>query len=374
VLNRRLKNHRFQEQLLSPRTLTFLPNGSVFFRCLRAQWSKEDTNELRPEETTWKPDYLYSALGGEMSTVASFDALVLSYSERTLSFQADAQRAFHGFESLLQEEFACEFVQSMPTSAFDLFVLFTGHFNTLTRRKEFPSWSWLGWIGKVNQQNRALLVRLDDCREWLTERTWIVWYHRTAKGEWKDVWTEEDAVKVPKTKRHVTYGPRRGFNNKYCPTVDVSNTIPDRNFPLLERVPKDITTLHFWSLSVFLKISAIVTAPLGNHVGERGTIIDADGKFCGSIHLDDFCISKDRNFDKPREFIVLSEACDAMGGSAIENREIPDKSRWDLYWVMLIVREGENAPAERRGIGQIYQDAVRRALTPGPVWKEFVLG
>ncbi|KAF1829586.1 hypothetical protein BDW02DRAFT_573838 [Decorospora gaudefroyi] len=52
-----------------------------------------------------------------------------------------------------------------------------------------------------------------------------------------------------------------------------------------------------------------------------------------------------------------------MGGSAIENREV----RWDLYWVMLIERKGGNEPVERIGIGQLYQAAVGRAFTPGPV-------
>ncbi len=363
---------RFQEQLLSQRTLVFLPNGSVFFRCLRAQWSEEDTNELRPEDATWEPDYLYAALDGQYPATSCFDSLVMHYSKRTMSFQADAQRAFKGLESLLQKDFACEFVQSMPRCAFDLFILFTGHFNVLKRRKEFPSWSWLGWIGAVKLENRQFLVNLDECRDWLAGRTWIVWYYYTEEGVLQEILPDDEAKRIPRTRRHVTYESRKHFDKKHCPELDTDETIPTRQPPNSPAFPSNITTLQFWTVSVFLKISGVTPSPLGVGICERGTIVDADDKFCGSVHLDGSFITKEQ-YGQPLEFILLSEACDAMGGSAIENREIMDKTRWDLYWVMLIERSGENVPVERRGIGQIYQDAIGRALAPGPTWKEIML-
>ena len=290
-----------------------------------------------------------------------------------MSFQSDAQRAFKGLETVLKKDFGCEFVQSIPCCAFDLFLLFTGHFNIMKRRKEFPSWTWLGWTGTVRVDNRELLMMLDDCREWLTERTWIIWYYSTPENELKPILSDEESLKLVNTGRHVTYGSRQKFDNKHCPTLDVSNTVPMRRSKREQTDPRRIGTLHFWTLSVLLKISGITRSPHGDDVGARGTIVNANGDFCGSVHLDGDVPTADR-LDQPMEFIVLSEACSAMGGSEIENREIMDKSRWDLYWVMLIERRSEDSQAERRGIGQVYQTAVGKALAPSPTWREISLG
>jgi hypothetical protein len=96
----------------------------------------------------------------------------------------------------------------------------------------------------------------------------------------------------------------------------------------------------------------MISLPHGKDVCELGTIVDEHGKFCGSIHLYNTFITE--SLDDPREFIILSEACDTMGGSAIENRMVPDKSKWDIYWVMLVKWDEPVIMAERRGIGQIF--------------------
>ncbi|KAF2491306.1 hypothetical protein BU16DRAFT_620906 [Lophium mytilinum] len=299
----------FQELLLSQRTLTFLPTGSIFFRCLRAQWSEEDTNELRPEETTWEPDHLYSALDENYTTLAFFDAIVVHYTKCTLSFQADGHRALYGLENLIQRDFGCAFLQ---------------------------------------------------------KRTWIRWYYRTPEGGLKQVLSNEDTVEVPFTRPHATYGVQRGFDNKHCPDIDVSSTLPIKSAPI--NLDKD-RIIQFWTRSLTLSISAVISSPHGPDVCSRGTIVDATGNFCGSVHFADNFIKEAREC----EFIVLSEACDAMAGSAIEHRMVPDKSRWDMYWVMLITWDAAGTYAERRGTGQIFQKAAQTSLAPGPVWKEIVL-
>lgn len=43
-----------------------------------------------------------------------------------------------------------------------------------------------------------------------------------------------------------------------------------------------------------------------------------------------------------------------------------------LYWVMLIA--WEDGDAERKSLGQIFQNALAASNDPGPVWKEVILG
>jgi hypothetical protein len=93
----------------------------------------------------------------------------------------------------------------------------------------------------------------------------------------------------------------------------------------------------------------------------------------GSVHLDDDFVDPE-NLNDLFEFILLSECNDTMSGSALaDERGYVCSKKWDLYWIMLLKWDESGTVAERRGLGQVYQDAITTAFEPGPFWKEIIL-
>ncbi|KAK5657236.1 hypothetical protein OQA88_3295 [Cercophora sp. LCS_1] len=353
----------FQEQLLANRTVVFTPDGGIHWRCLNSVWSEDTNDDDRPRTTTFEPDYLYMALSGSYPVALAYDALVLHYTDRSLTDQADALNAFAGMQKLLEMQFGAPFLQGIPPSAFDFFILFTGHWRVLKRRKEFPSWSWAGWIGKARIDQRGELQKREELMEWLEKRTWIRWYTVKETGERDEIWKPSSTL----AGKSVFYGTRCLFDNRHCPDVKADEFLPSVN----PKIPPSITTLRFWTLSVHFKVSVIVVAPDGKDVGERADLVDKDGKLVGSVHLDDHFLAADK-LEDPFELIVLSETKETQGGSALVDERGYLGDIWDLYWVMLLTRD-ETGVAERRGLGQIYQKAVSSSFEPGPQWKEIAL-
>ncbi|RYP78001.1 hypothetical protein DL769_003273 [Monosporascus sp. CRB-8-3] len=314
----------FQEQLLSKRTIIFTPDGSIYFRCLHSVWSEDNNDDARPSVVTFEPDYPYLAFEQNVPAALAYDSLVLHYTERSLTNQSDALNAFAGLQKLLESRFDGPFFEGIPSCALDFFILFTGHFVTLKRRPEFPSWSWAGWIGKVKLDQRQLLFNPQELAEWLEKRTWIRWYKI---NEWDR--------------------PRAIWNPVSRPT---HANCKSRNDPVVER-------------------ECISDGP---EVFERGDLIDRNGKLVGSIHLDDHFVKPDK-LSLPFELIILSEAKETQGGCALVDERGYFSENWDLYWIMLLKWDEDTGVAERRGLGQVYQEAVATSFEPGPAWKEITL-
>ncbi|KAK0705595.1 heterokaryon incompatibility protein-domain-containing protein [Lasiosphaeris hirsuta] len=366
----------FQEQLLANRTVIFTPDSSIYFRCLHSVWSEDTNDDSRPSVTTFEPDYLYMALGGSFPAALCYDALVLHYTDRSLTDQSDVLNAFAGMQKLLEKQLGTLFIQGIPPSAFDFFILFTGHWVVLKRRQGFPSWSWAGWVGKVRTDQREELQRADELVEWLDKRTWIRWYTVSEKGpgetEATEIWKLPSPVSGPKAA--VSYTTRRPFDNRHCPDVKAHSVLPSTS----SLIPPSVTTLRFWTLSVYFKIRQIIVAPNGPEVAERGDLVDKNGKLVGSVHLDDHFLAQQQaassvgELAEPLEFIVLSEAKETQGGCALSDERGYLARTWDLYWVMLLTWN-DGGVAERRGLGQVYQEAAAASFAPGPQWKEFAL-
>jgi hypothetical protein len=83
----------------------------------------------------------------------SYAIMVSEYSQRKLSFQTDAERAFLSVLSYLSGELGCEMIYGMPDTEFDAALLWSPIGPSIRRLDEhtgrplFPSWSWLGWQG-----------------------------------------------------------------------------------------------------------------------------------------------------------------------------------------------------------------------------------
>ncbi|KLU90329.1 hypothetical protein MAPG_09292 [Magnaporthiopsis poae ATCC 64411] len=70
------------------------------------------------------------------------------YTGRRLTYQQDALEAFGGIASFLSRAVATSFLWGMPLRFFEQALLFQPGSKSrapLTRRRQFPSWSWVGW-------------------------------------------------------------------------------------------------------------------------------------------------------------------------------------------------------------------------------------
>ncbi|MCJ1478413.1 hypothetical protein MMC13_007093 [Lambiella insularis] len=364
-----------QEQLLANRTLIFTPNGGVYFRCLRAVWSLDTIDDEYPHITTFQPDSLYLALSEQGPAAFSYNTLVMEVTKRDLTNQSDALSVFSGFEKGLAHRMSCSFLAGLPTAAFDFYILFEGHFVTLERRDWFPSWTWAGWKGCTILYMLYISNDPQDLKAWLNTRTWIVWYKRE-RGQPPSLIGRSEGTTTSAAVTDDSYHETKAqFHNRHCSHIDTFKREATRSSLPDGLYPPDRQLLQFWTLSVHLLISHIDSPNGERHVRERGTIVDRDNEFCGSVRLDGYFITKD-DIDKPFEFILLSECKDSMPGSELADREglYTIRREWDLYWVMLLQRDADGGVAERRGLGQIFQRAVGTSVAPGPCWKEIILG
>ena len=142
------------------------------------------------------------------------------YTGRKLTKPQDVLTAFEGTSWLLQQHLNAPLFYGLPSSHFDLALLWMP-LTMLNRRKQkrarhlgsglcsqdelgvcnckldaedyggkdFPSWSWCGWIGgKAGYQLDMIEGCLLNVRDWLKNHTWILWYVRDLEGNLRPLW------------------------------------------------------------------------------------------------------------------------------------------------------------------------------------------
>ena len=75
--------------------------------------------------------------------------LVHGYNSRNLTFESDALDAFTAATSAMSRNFQGGFFWGIPVLLFDIGLLWSRS-SPPKRRKDFPSWSWVGWSGGVD--------------------------------------------------------------------------------------------------------------------------------------------------------------------------------------------------------------------------------
>lgn len=141
----------FQERAISRRTLVFTEN-TVYWQCRNATWYEQLAAE--PEgmalRVKWRNDGWpsYSVTIDPWPTLERYFKLVEGYNHRNLTFESDAVHGFKAITTALTKSFPGGFYFGLPVFLFDLAMMWTGN-SPLSRRNDFPSWSWLGWNGEV---------------------------------------------------------------------------------------------------------------------------------------------------------------------------------------------------------------------------------
>lgn len=397
---------RFQESLLARRALYFV-DDKVFFRCREAEYTESCIDH--PAYSTSISDPAPLSLTGESDPYASRELRTLrhlgdvlwKYSQRVLSHDGDAQRALAGINRRFSANLGYEFVEGLPSAAFDAFILFKPYGDlkgtSLRRRLDFPSYSWTGWrgsldCGHVHSHETQYSLR---CIGWLTKHTWIVWYKRGVCGPATLVWdpkahaelllrtitwdvnidtwelTDTERGKEKRGEAYDGYIEREPVRPTVSLGIEILPTTPTPGLQL--GIPSGIAyqVLQFWTVSAFFRLGTI------DVFEATATLLGKDNVLCGRIFLDNFEDSSAFfQSSRPFEVILLSRTylplC--MRGDWEFTKIVGklDLGTTTFYTVMLLSRE-RGAIAERRGIGSIYQTALSQSLGPGPTWKEILL-
>ncbi|KAK6208570.1 hypothetical protein QIS74_12088 [Colletotrichum tabaci] len=200
----------FQERLLSRRCLIFT-NGRVYFQCRSTGMSEDIFGDKRGAgwslDLVDAPLQMFRQLGSRSIWV--YMKCVELYTERKLTQAKDIQAAFSGMANLMEERMRAPFVHGLPSSHFDLALLWEPIHSSKRRVlketpenasiPDFPSWSWTGWVGEVKYKEDLVSGVLDGVSDWLDTRTWIEWWVRDGHGDLRPLWdyrmSEEDTSK-----------------------------------------------------------------------------------------------------------------------------------------------------------------------------------
>lgn len=194
----------FQEALFSRRMLVF--NGLVSWVCSLTQYFEEI--ELPP---TWA-DYAQSTglraafLSGaerlrremfswnDLPNLHCWRELVVMYQRRYMTYDSDVLNAFAGVTSVLRPGFPGGFFYGLPEMFFDLALLWQprsfpkgkGSQKSNERNLNFPSWSWTGWKGEIDDRfwrkcfNHIFLLS-GMTEDYIEIAPLVKWYKRCSK-------------------------------------------------------------------------------------------------------------------------------------------------------------------------------------------------
>jgi hypothetical protein len=346
---------RFQEHLLSRRTLYFV-DDQVIFRCRRSEWLETCIDKPNPRINLGMGASLLPRIVRMEFPIIDYSLLLMYYTERSLTNQSDVDRAMAGLARRFATTIGYKPFQGLPSGAFDGFVLFAG--KNLYRRRGFPSYSWVGWVGRIDYELPH------DLEPWLNQKTWIIWFKRSPTGAINLVWdaASDEAYNLKQNSELTGYAHRSTFQ---CPTglrLATTRTTPTNGLDPSTRVlPYHI--LQFWTLVGFYRLSDV------NVFNPSGKLLDRHGSTCGGVLLDGFEQTTFFDSEQPLEVVVLSES--SLGIPALQY--MPQNAGSGSDFFNIIVVEWSEGVAERRGIGTIRKDAIMHSYAPGPAWKEILL-
>ncbi|KAF2270472.1 HET-domain-containing protein [Lojkania enalia] len=418
----------FQERLLSKRCLIFT-NDRIYFQCRSAAMSEDIIAEQRTH--SWSLELVHSPLKllDELDSrgFRVYMTCVELYAKRTLGRPKDILAAFRGLTNLLGDRMGSPFLFGLPSSHFDLALLWqptgpTRIREPLDKMNEqkvrdygeiiFPTWSWCGWeLVEDGTTNCYTGPSIKDCLEnvhqFLMEHTWIKWYIRDGHGTLRPVWDGSQATK----RLQKVHSQWQGYRDQRSPTKDcyydsygrpipeeiynknnesLKRTMPEYPFCVNIADPKashdsqlpDQRYLQFCTWSALLRLlpqdrmnqsdARPDTAPCLR----RYDIADYTGDWCGTILLDSkWGDTHVKESGTEHEFIAIS---DAKNFTREEKKmwtfyipQTDEHSEWDLFFVLLL--ETRLGISRRVGLGKVFKEAFNNSCGPGKTWKEFIL-
>ncbi|KAF7510751.1 hypothetical protein GJ744_006117 [Endocarpon pusillum] len=408
----------FQEQLLSRRTVVFV-NKQVYFCCRQRIWSEDTCTDKFPDDRLmyeWRVNAISCLAVGFSSNgdleddeepLTLLTNMLEYYGMRELTYERDAINAISGVLNVISTNMGSEFLQGIPVVALDYMVLFQIYGDKkitrdktpnagrrARRRRNFPSWSWAGWEALYSWNTHPDVSPTDPTyfNQWLDHRTWIVWYKSIGSDLPKAILKKQPGDKRSRGEIRVCYSrtSQPSLADRFV-MLDTLPTVPAASFAIAPAYSTQ-DLLRFYTVVVILTVSLDIPDripwPLHNEydsnmlhmsdVKPTAAIYDSEGCFSGLLLFD---IAGFVGEDGEYELVLLSDSQNSL----FNRVDLPDPSRlnpfvsyqainsdWRLYWVLLLTwNEGV---AERRGLGQILRSAVEKSFSPGPQWREIVLG
>lgn len=152
-----LRAWTLQEALLSRRCLYF--DGShVYMTCAQEMFHETlEADEAPDRIPTFQSSTHYWQNGFDIILTdqiwrqTTYGAFVDSYTRRNLTFQADALNACRAALTQMTLATGVGFLWGLPLKGLASALLWQPEqYHCLQRRTGFPSWSWLGWVGRIN--------------------------------------------------------------------------------------------------------------------------------------------------------------------------------------------------------------------------------
>jgi hypothetical protein len=372
----------------------------------------------------------------ETTAFAIYMECIRLYTSRQLSEAKDILAAFQGMSNLFGHEMKAPFHFGLPTSHFDIALLW--HSNTACQRRlprpdvdnefgglVFPSWSWAGRAGSnMFYDKDALDGCLVNVSQWLAEHTWIQWFIRDGHGDLRPVWRlpkKAQPQNVSWTRsRWLGYGwyeetgndhYGRMVKHEYC--YEGSNKpltkgvftchLPEYPFGINKADPSvadkmlfpDQPYLQFWTWSAHLRVLARTRSDVSSSESSHSQdasqshrpgdglihceIEDYCGDWCGTIVLNASWLEEYSNLHQDQhsvhEFIAISEA-----------KQFSEQE--SAMWTYYVPQEQENADWDlfyvllvtriggicyRQGLGKVFKEAFAKSYLPGKEWKEIIM-
>jgi hypothetical protein len=330
-----------------------------------------------------------------------YNSTLAEYSLRKITFDTDALRAFEGVSNILAVYLNTDFFYGMPVSMFDRVFLWRSP-GPQRRRVQFASWSWAGFEGPkyvpgASEDTSAAIAH------WLRGHTWIKWSFLDERSEWAPLSADPNLETSTSEKRQTT---KRTYHHSYWDSwraFDITESLMDQSpsFGLSRElksrpwegssasVGKRPKLLRFWTLSVHYRIG--VEKVQGQQTQLK--LFDLRDLLVGRLdHMNDETrapLQEIHKLNNPAaEFLVLSETrfpsshlstdSDLYDRKDKMSPESPDHMReeekfYDAYNVMLI-QWCKDSVAEKLALGILKKTAILHSFSPGPLWKEIVLG
>lgn len=137
----------FQEDLLSLHKVIFTAD-QTYYHCPHGEHSEDTHGSAHTQSEVVSLDLPWLSKLDERSNWSIYCETIDDYTDRRLSFEADALNAFAGISAFLSRLLfaGCPFIMGIPACSLDAGLLWVPN-GKLERRSGFPSWSWAGWKG-----------------------------------------------------------------------------------------------------------------------------------------------------------------------------------------------------------------------------------
>ena len=294
------------------------------------------SNEIHLKHIAWSsafPEYAF---------------LILVYTRKKLSYPSDILNAFSGILSLFQHRLGGEMISGLPERVLDLALLWIHEYGApQLRNREFPSWSWAGWVGTSSYSSGPLFPNHT---------------HGYGGAVFLNIVNLLPAPIRPQIEGlQVTYQTPKRDVQRDLREIEQSDDVMPYSLSDNPAVRRGQDILHFWAQTVeshHFKLSRHLSPPL--------QIWNAEGIHCGIL------------FDHPgldynyvsgtSEFVLLSrtkrptetntrgiEIVNGMGQyeTIFDHRKFEQRP-WCLMNVMLV--QWKEDYAERISLGQIHED------------------